>query len=145
MTKVEKEQLMKAEQEKKVAAALKKLAAATETKVYFNEYLTAEASLQMLALFNKHNKVDLNHPSAFKEDKVGIYLSSDNVMVMEDMLEPFLTDPDEIIARYTEEKRTVFTNSGYLVEKDLLAELMLLAGREANDVAAVAGKRKPRG
>ena len=136
---------MKAEQEKKVAAALKKLAAATETKVYFNEYITAEAALQTLALFNKHNKVDLNHKAAFREDKVGIYLSEDNTMVMEDMLEPFLIDTDEIIARYTEEQRNNFTNNGYLVEKDLLAELVLLAGGEANDIAAVTGKRKPRG
>jgi hypothetical protein len=64
---------------------------------------------------------------------------------MEDMLEPFLNDPMEVIARYTEEQRGNFTNSGYLVEKDLLAELTLLAGGEASDVAAVTGKRKPRG
>ena len=126
-----------------IETALKKLQEATTVQPYFTEDLTAEGALQVLNFFELKNREDLAHKSVFKEDKVGIYLSEDNVIIIEDVLTPFLNDETAAVAVEKEEARGSYTNIGWLVEKTLITELQEIAGDEANDIVTTAG-RHPR-
>ncbi len=128
---------------KTIETALKKLQEATTVQPYFTEDLTAEGALQVLSFFELKNREDLAHKSVFKEDKVGIYLSEDNVIIIEDVLTPFLNDETAAVAVEKEEARGSYTNTGWLVEKAIITELQEIAGDEANDIVTTAG-RHPR-
>ncbi len=126
-----------------IETALKKLQEATTVQPYFTEDLTTEGALQVLNFMELKNRVDLAHKSVFKEDKTGVYLSEDNVIILEDVLTPFFTNPEAPVAVEKEEARGQYTNTGWLVEKSLINELQEMAGGEANDIISTTG-RHPR-
>jgi len=117
-----------------VAAALLLLDENIEGKEYFDrELVTAEVATKFLSFLSKKNKEDI-YTKAFKDDYKGIFLTDENALTFQTVVEPFLIT-DALLFKEVTEARANFTNRAQRVDDDIVAELTELAGDEAVDMA----------